>query len=142
VVPDSGYRLTSTGLPLWCCRADSTSGDEGVQRAFQLGWRFAQLYHAAYQAAEPSSITPVTLDGEPPDRLPALSTENLTWLTLQSREGDLKELDSGYNAGEGTGKSLANLLSRMTDKGQNGRARRSRWVTVDDATVRETLSHR
>jgi hypothetical protein len=102
-------------------RADSTNGDKGVQRAFQLGWRFAQLYHGAYEATEPSSVTP---NGDPPDRLPPLSNQNLTWLTLQSVERDLRRLDTDYNEATGTGLSFANLRARMTEKGQNGRARR------------------
>jgi hypothetical protein len=100
---------------------DSTDGDKGVQHAFQLGWRFAQLYHGAYEAVEPSGLAP---GGEPPERLPPLSNENLTWLTLKSMERDLKVLDSGYDEATGAGKTFADLRARMSDKGQNGRARR------------------
>jgi hypothetical protein len=73
--------------------SSASAGDPHVQRAFRLGWRFAQLYHEPHRAtAEVGSD-----DDKLPPNLPTfseLSDGNRTELIIQEIKTDLTALDA------------------------------------------------
>jgi hypothetical protein len=88
------------------------TGDINVQRAFRLGWRFAQLYHNPHRATLEASAKRAKL----PPHLPSfgeLSDGNRTELILQEIEHDVTSLKPELSSADNDSASLEMLLNVM-----------------------------
>ena len=88
------------------------TGDIDVQRAFRLGWRFAQLYHDPHRATLEASAKRIKL----PQHLPSLgelSDGNRTELILREIEHDITSLKPELASADNDPASLDALLNVM-----------------------------
>lgn len=93
-----------------------------VQRAFRLGWRFAQLYHSPHRATSDDPPDTAT----PPVHLPSLSElseGNRTELILQQTIRDAGHLLPQWSSGEGGAELLA--LQSVMEGAQDSSAKKT-----------------
>jgi hypothetical protein len=92
--------------------SNPASGDINVQRAFRLGWRFAQVYHNPHRATLEASAR----KGALPSHLPSLgelSDGNRTELILREIEHDVASLKPELSSDDNDPASLNLLLNVM-----------------------------
>lgn len=92
--------------------SDPTAGDINVQRAFRLGWRFAQLYHDPHRATLEAGAT----EGRLPSHLPSLSelsAGNRTELILREIKHDVASIKPELSSGDDDPAALDLLLKVM-----------------------------
>jgi hypothetical protein len=104
--------------------SNSANGDANIQRAFRLGWRFAQLYNDPHCATPDASVT----KGALPPHLPSLgelSEGNRTELILREITHDVESLRPEQDQAPGAVPFLGTTLGIMRDQGQDNRARKA-----------------
>jgi hypothetical protein len=104
--------------------SDSAGGDTNVQRAFRLGWRFAELYHSPHCATLDSTAT----NDSPPQHLPSLSElsdGNRTELILLELTHDVAVLMAKQGQVVGDSTFLNTTLGVMRSKDQDNKARKT-----------------